>query len=264
MLTDWRPAPTHWPLASTDVQVWRVALDLPEERLVAFRSLLSADERARADRYHFAADARRYSVARGVLRRILSTLLSVAPEAVAFDYDAHGKPSLALHSGGSATLSFNVSHAGDCALIAVASGQAVGVDLERLRVIDQMDDLVRQHFTAREQRAFHALPVDQRQRAFFEVWTRKEAVLKALGVGLSREPATVEVWGGGQETDQIDLGDPAELTAWTLLTIEPGTGYAGALAVRAREVTVQTWDWRVEEATSLDAHRRVAMERGEA
>ncbi len=261
MFTDWRPSPSHWFLTSTDVHVWRVTLDVPEASLIAFRALLSADERARADRYHFPADARRYSVARGVLRRILSRFTAVAPEALAFDYNAHGKPSL---RDCTSTLSFNVSHAGERALIAVAGGPAVGVDIEPLRSIDAMNDLARQHFSVPEQQAFYALPVPARQRVFFEVWTRKEAVLKALGVGLSREPATIDVWGGGQEPHPVDVGDPAETPLWTLMALDPGAGYVGALAVRAPTVAVQTWDLQADELPSSKSDSQATSWRGKA
>lgn len=260
MLTDWRPAPTHWPLLATDVHVWRIRLDLPEERLASSRALLAPDEQARADRYRFAADSRRYTVTRGALRRILSGITSLAPETLTFDYDAHGKPSLAARHTTS-PVNFNVSHAGDLALIAVAAGRVIGVDVERLRPVDQMDDLVRQTFTMRERAAFVQMPLDRRRRAFFEVWTRKEAVLKALGVGLSREPSTIDVWGEGRGDHGIDLGDPASSAAWTMLSLNPGTDYIGALAVRARNVTVQTWEWR---AKDIETYPRAAMERGEA
>lgn len=256
MLTDWRPAPTHWPRIATDVQVWRIPLDPPEERLAACRALLADDERARSDRYHFPADGRRFAVARGALRCILSAITFVAPAALTFDYDAHGKPSLAAGQTTSA-VEFNVSHAGDLALVAVSVGRAIGVDVERLRPIEQMDDLVRQTFTAREQAAFALIPLDRRRRAFFEVWTRKEAMLKALGVGLSREPSTIDVWGD----PDIQLGDPAESALWTVLELDPGMDYVGALAVRARNVTVQTWEWRAE---AFETDRYAAMERGEA
>lgn len=256
MLTDWRPAPTHWPRIATDVQVWRIPLDPPEERLAACRALLADDERARSDRYHFPADGRRFAVARGALRCILSAITFVAPAALTFDYDAHGKPSLAAGQTTSA-VEFNVSHAGDLALVAVSVGRAIGVDVERLRPIEQMDDLVRQTFTARERAAFALIPLDRRRRAFFEVWTRKEAMLKALGVGLSREPSTIDVWGD----PDIQLGDPAESALWTVLELDPGMDYVGALAVRARNVTVQTWEWRAE---AFETDRYAAMERGEA
>lgn len=82
-------------------------------------------------------------------------------------------------------------------------------------------------------------------------------MLKALGVGLSREPSTIDVWGD----PDIQLGDPAESALWTVLELDPGMDYVGALAVRARNVTVQTWEWRAE---AFETDRYAAMERGEA
>lgn len=120
------------------------------------------------------------------------------------------------------------------------------------------DRLARQHYSVPEQQAFYALPVPARQCAFFEVWTRNDAVLKALGVGLSREPATIDVWGGGQLPHPVDVGDPAETPLYPLPTLDR------ALAVRAPTVVVQTWDPRADELHSSKCDSQATSWRGKA
>ena len=260
VLTAWRPAPARWTLDPTDVHVWRVPLDLPEVQVALLRAALAPDELARAARFRFAADARRSIVTRGVLRSILADLTNTTPGAIVFNYDVHGKPGLLNDRTNASDLAFNVSHAGALALIAVTYGTAIGVDVERLREIEQADDLARRNFTAREWAAYDRQPVDQRRKAFFEAWTRKEAVLKAMGVGLSRDPATVGIWGDANGLLRLELDDPAEAGLWSVASLDPGDGYVGALALRARGRKVSTWEWS---AAAMGIEHSTEIERGE-
>lgn len=268
VLTPWRPTPARWTLDLTDVHVWRIPLDLPEAQVRVLRAALAPDELARAARFRFAADARRSIVTRGALRWILAELTSTRPGDIAFDYDPRGKPRLAADRMMDTDLTFNVSHAGELALIAVTRGSAIGVDVERLREIDQVDDLVRQNFTARERAEHDRQPTNQRQTSFFKAWTRKEAVLKAMGVGLSRDPATVGIWGDPNGLLHVELGDPAEAAQWSVVSLDPGEGYVGALALRARGRTVYCLDWSIDrlDRSAADAQqmgRQPVTERGE-
>lgn len=170
-------------LGRPEARLWLV--DLAAEPLAEELDWLSAEEQARAGRFAFAADRRRFLAAHVELRRVLAQSLQLAPSALVFESDLLGKPRLAL-----ARCEFNLSHSGDTAAVAIGS-RPLGVDIEQLRQIGDLESLAERCFTANEQRELDASG-NQREQWFLQGWTRKEACLKAIGCGLSLEPATFE------------------------------------------------------------------------
>jgi|GEM_PF-1007304 4'-phosphopantetheinyl transferase len=161
-----------------EIALWQVKLD--DSRLDALGASLNRLENDKADRFRSLALQTRYRRSQGALRQIMSSYLDVPPAAVAFQHGAFGKPALAGHA-----LQFNLSHSGDAMLLAVAR-HAVGVDVERcagapLDLAPLLDLLCH----ADERAAMEAVAPEQRQLLFYQLWTRKEAYLKALGTGLS-------------------------------------------------------------------------------
>jgi 4'-phosphopantetheinyl transferase len=161
---------------STEVNIWRVDLNEPSGPL---RKLLAADELSRAERFVFDRDRNRFIVSRATLRRIWAGRLSVAPRSITFRQGPYGKLALATF----AELRFNVSHSGDRGLIALAVGREIGVDIESLRGPTNLFEIVATFFSPAERAALEALSSADRHYAFFACWTRKEAYLKALGLG---------------------------------------------------------------------------------
>ncbi len=172
----------HLP-SSGEVWTWWVDLDITPERAHELTSVLNEDERTRAARYRFEVHRRRFIACRAALRRILAESLSIDPSDVAFRYDEHGRPELAapLDRHG---LRFNVSHSDRLGLIAVVRGQRIGVDVERIRELRDLERIAERTFSERENAALRRLPASQVEAAFFRCWTRKEAVVKALGTGI--------------------------------------------------------------------------------
>ena len=171
--------------------------------------LLSADETERARRFAFERDRRRYIVARARLRQLLGERLGTAPESLRFVYEPHGKPALARRAG-QRDVRFNLSHCGEIAAYAFAEGREVGVDIEEVRELPDADQLALRFFSRRERAAYLRLPRRERPRGFFNCWTRKEAFVKALGVGLSHSLEGCDV---------------------ALTSFEPAPGLVGATAV---------------------------------
>lgn len=164
-----------------DVHIWWLSLQLEPQDLESARGLLSADEQARASRYHFDRDRRRFVCARAVLRTLLGDYTGEDPARVPLRLSASGKPFLASHSD----LHFNLSHCEDRGVLAVAS-QPVGVDLERVRDIPEALSIAEDLFTISENRALRTFSAKQRSEAFLRCWTRKEAFVKARGEGWPR------------------------------------------------------------------------------
>jgi 4'-phosphopantetheinyl transferase len=156
---------------------------LDHERLASApaEALLSAEERARGARFATAELRRRFVAGRAGLRRALGEHLGVDPRALVFAENAHGKPRLV----GARTVHFSLSHSGDRAVVALSDTLEVGADLERIRPIEHLE-LARRYFHRSECAVIEALAGEEAQRrAFFLIWTLKEAIVKSLGQGLS-------------------------------------------------------------------------------
>jgi len=184
------------PLSPEEVRVVSASLALvtpTQSRLDA----LSSDERARGARFVFEAHRRRFTAARCLLRELLGELLETAPAELRFEYGVAGKPALAWPK---AELRFNVSHSGDQAVFAFARDVEIGVDIEEARGVDHAA-IAQRFFSPAECEALRSLPAERRSRGFFEIWTRKEAFVKARGGGL-----TIAL-----DSFDVSLGEPARL-----------------------------------------------------
>jgi 4'-phosphopantetheinyl transferase len=223
----WQALPGAPPLTYGQVQIWRVPLEQTPETLARFERCLAPDELARADRFRFASDRRRYVVARAALRTLLGPLLSLDAASVRFHYGAEGKPSLdAAHES---NVQFNVAHSHELALVALARGSALGVDLEHWRELEDAQRIAQRFFSTQEVAALRAAPVAQKQALFFRIWTRKEAFIKATGRGLSQPLGAFNVLrADGQSLSCVELDGAT--TTWRLWDLFPGAHYAGALA----------------------------------
>lgn len=157
--------------------VWLISASVDTSGREILGSLLSADERARANRFRFEEDRARLIVARGGLRRILSSYCSVPPHSIEFQTGSHGKPALLKPS---VELEFNISHSGDYVIIAVTSGVACGVDIEWRRASTEEAAIAASFFCDREVEWLSRI-----EAGFLRLWTAKEAVIKAVGRGLS-------------------------------------------------------------------------------
>jgi len=227
------PAPLRMALGEREAHVWRFPLDLPASALAGWERSLSDDERRRADRFRTPALRRRFVAGRGGLRAVLSAYLGCPPERVGFVYGRHGKPALApgLTPG---PFEFNLSHSGELALCAVSSVGVVGVDIEAVRPMEANgQNLVGRFFSPRERDDFFSLPEPERLAAFFRGWTRKEAFLKATGTGLATVLDSFDVPLDPAAPPAVlrVADDPGASARWSLFDLDPGPGYAAALAV---------------------------------
>jgi 4'-phosphopantetheinyl transferase len=207
------------------VNVWWVGLDVPLEKEAAEQRLLSADERAQADRLA-PAERRRFIVSHAALRSILGHHLGRPPADLRFAATPAGKPSLV-----DAPLCFTLSHSWDWAIVAIAD-RAVGIDLERIAPIPEIDAMMNRFLSSRERACLAALPAAERLIAFHHCWCGKEAYLKALGCGLSMDPACFSVAVAPAAPALLDspLGED-ECRRWRLVRLAAPRRYAAALAV---------------------------------
>jgi len=180
----WSDPPRTMTLDDNEVHVWRSELDLSGAELGKLAKTLALDEQARAARFRFPRDRRRFIVARGVLREILARYLDRDPAKLQFCYAPFGKPALTSNSGGDG-LRFNVSHSHGFGLYAVSFHRELGVDLECIRTNFPWEPIAERFFSPEEIEALYSVPRGLKYEAFLNCWTRKEAFVKARGGGLS-------------------------------------------------------------------------------
>ncbi len=160
------------------------------EELERFVQCMSKDELARQQRFLPPDVRRRFGVCRGRLRHLLGAMLEVEPEDVRFEYNSNGKPGLA--STHRSTLEFNVSHSGDWALFGFGQTLPIGVDTELFQRRTNFEALAPQVLSAKERVKLELLPSSERNLAIMRAWVAKEALLKAIGVGIGFGLQSVE------------------------------------------------------------------------
>ena len=218
-----------------EIHVWHGSLDVSPIPV-------APAEKARARGMRSPRRRREFLVYRGALRRILADAIGGDPLAVPILEGAHGKPALGTGRplpGRLPPIGFNVSHSGDRFVVAVARGIDPGVDIERIRPRRSLAGLARRFFSPTEQREV-AAALDPLQ-AFYRVWARKEAIIKADGRGVAIGLDRFDVTAGDPPAllhARWDGAEPDEAAHWSLHSLDAGPGYAASLAVRSRNVAV--------------------------
>ncbi|AFY71226.1 phosphopantetheine-protein transferase [Thalassoporum mexicanum PCC 7367] len=236
------------------IHVWRAELNLPIDKIAGFKNLLSADELARADRLKIPQRCDRFIAGRGILRILLGYYLNQSPQQIEFKYGNRGKPYLNFgqenHSQNSQQrleastrrsqnleLYFNLAHSNDLALYAFSYANELGIDLEKVRPMPHADRLAKRFFAESEYTVMQSLPAVDRQEVFFKTWTRKEAYLKAVGVGIV-------------QLKQVELNIAPDLPAkilsiqgdrqiaqrWQLADLAIDPGFAAAIAIESSKL----------------------------
>lgn len=227
-----------------EVHLWLASLQVTDATYAALLQSLSPDERCRAGKFAFEVPGRKFVVARGILRSILARYLAVEPADVHFDYGPHGKPcldrALALQR-----LEFNLSHASDLFALALFTHGRIGVDVERVRSLPDLERMVHSACSDLERDALSDLDVEARTLGFFRCWTRKEAYIKACGDGLSIPLDTFDVSLAPDNPIAMlaHRRDPAEVSRWSFYTFNPEPGYIGAAAAEGQRVAYHLLRW---------------------
>ena len=199
-------------------------VDLTKEADSGYLPLLSTDERQRAARYRVEHARKQFIVTRGALRMLVGRYLDCEPAQIAFSYGAAGKPSVSLPMQ---TLQFSVSHSGDLSALAFAPDCELGIDIEHIRPMPEMQAIARGQFSLEECAQLfsgfeHNQAEQNQQDLFFRFWTKKEALAKATGLGIA--------------------GETADAANWFRYDLKPGPGYVGTL-LASELVRLQIFQW---------------------
>jgi 4'-phosphopantetheinyl transferase len=226
--------PTEWPGTHTsqldgEVHVWPVELRARQRLIGQALSLLSEEEKARATRLKTPQDRNCFVLSRCILRVLLSHFLGQRPERLEITHSQYGKPCLADQSS---RIRFNLCHSGQIAAYAVSMDCEVGVDVERVRPVPEMEEIAKRFFSPAERQELSNLNWRQRTRGFFSCWVRKEAYVKALGGGLSipLNSFQVIVTPGPASPIVSVRADVEEAGKWRIQDFSPAPGYLGAIA----------------------------------
>lgn len=222
------------------VHIWKIFFSDYSNEEAFYSKILSHAELARSSRFHFQIDSIRYKVSRVVAKVLLSKVLSIKPSNIELQLNDYGKPKLIAKSN---NIFFNVSHSANLGLIAITDIGPIGIDVERYRKKMLAEKFARRFFSESEVKEYLDLPHGQKEEGFFNCWTRKEAFIKALGLGLAMPLKDFDVTlTPGEVSQLIEVRNRKEQAAgWLLKNIPLKEDYAAAFSINANNVQEKYW-----------------------
>lgn len=239
-MIDWTPSEIPVRLRPGEIRIFRGSLETDQEQFSSLLSILSAEERDRADRFVFPQDRERFVNGRGTLRIILGSVTGLPPAAISLRKGKYGKLHLDVPDGGH-RLHFNLSHSEGQILYAFSETDEIGIDLEKVRIGDALVEGVSEFFTPAERATVEQSLKHGELEPFYRCWVMKEAYTKARGEGLQIPLNSFELpgdWVGAE------LERPVEVEGWAIHPFRPATGYVAALArPKATAPSITFWEW---------------------
>jgi len=236
----WQKTPDTLNLYKDHIDVWLCDLKQLSGNINNFYSILSEDERDRADKLKVDDKKQQYIITRGTLRQRLGLLTNIEPEYFVFEHLEHGKPVL-VNDARYADIKFNVSHSHDLALIAISQKQNIGIDIEKINHESNHQALMTRFFSKSEQAEFQTIQEKNMAKAFCACWTRKEAFIKAIGSGVSYGLDKFDVTVDPQnQTPEINLHNPSDET-WSAFNLPINDEYMACLVSDRNRFSVRCW-----------------------
>lgn len=222
-------------LTRAAVHIWIADVALIRWEYNKIEEILSDDECDRANRYVFERDRRSYMIRRAILRMILGHYLDLRPEQITFRHNRYGKPML-----GTQDIFFSLSQSSGCAIYSFAQARQVGVDIERIRAVPDMEQIAKRSFSKAEYESYSSQTKNAKQELFFKYWSRKEALIKAVGRGISIPLDTFDVStnedGPARQVEMKTCKGKACL--WTIQDIDLRPGFASAVATEGPDLPI--------------------------
>jgi len=231
-------------LTDNEVHIWIANLD--QIILRGDEERLPLSERIRADKYHYQIHKNRYIIQHTLLRLIIGHYQGIGFFEGEFYLGEHRKPYLSGINGKD-TICFNISNSDSMGIFAFSKNLEIGVDIELVRDIPEMDKIVEQFFSAKEKDFLRSLPENRKKKAFYSCWTRKEAFLKAIGDGLvqSLDKFDLDLI-PGELTRILRMGEDSKIESrWFIQNLKPAPNYVGAFAVKSHMFETKRWRWEV-------------------
>lgn len=218
--------PKRFPhLMPNETHVWLTSLNIEKSPLTNLWNLLTTTEKARAEQFKFSKLKRRFIVSQGTLRLLLGKYLKIKPESIIFERSKYGKPYV---KNLSTNIKFNLSHAHNFALFAFSLKHEVGVDIELVRKNFIIDEISQRFFHPSETKSLLALPKTRRPAAFFNCWVKKEAFIKAIGLGLFYALNKFKINFSTNQT-MLHVGGKQQKSSWSVQALPAPRGYRAAI-----------------------------------
>lgn len=218
-----------------EIHIWSTDLTLSDAQVDENFALLSPDEGNRANRFRFPIHRQRFIAARSMLRKIISLYTAVNPQEIIFGYDANKKPFLQFPD--MTSLQFNLSHSDNLAVYALTLDHAIGIDVEKI-MPDYNQDVAERFLSPQENAALLDLPPEKRVLGFYKIWSRKEAVIKAVGKGLAIPLSSFSV----SVNDDFEVVMIDNTEKWSLLSIFLQPAYQSAIATNQSIKKISYWN----------------------
>ena len=217
-------------LKHNECHIWKTTVFANVDNLDSYWYLLTQDERVRAKEYYFAVDRNRYIIARAILRKLIAMYLDITPQDILFGYTEYGKPYLDIKNNPQ-VLKFNLAHSRDSIVYGFTKSIDVGVDVEFINKEFVIDDLVQHCCSKQEQNKLITLSDEQKYSYFYNLWVIKEALVKAMGLGLSYDLREIHInFSENKLISAIDVVNNCKLY-WTQDTFVSYNGYCSAFAL---------------------------------
>lgn len=217
-------------LPPNTIHLWLAYFDQLMPRYEHFATLLTRDEKDRMNRFISDKVKQRFALARGMLRTVLMRYLGGTDDTIKFAYGERGKPILQ-----NSDLHFNLSHSHNLIALGLIQHRQIGVDVEHIIPLPAMGTMAQDNFSAGEFATLYALPESDRLQAFYRCWTRKEAYIKAVGDGFALPLQDFDVTLKLNDTPKFLRIKNDNPTNWTLLHLDLGQDYIGAVCVKGEK-----------------------------
>ena len=232
------------------IVVWMARISQAQDSLPDLQPCLDPRDRERVARFRFSEDRARFTLGRGLLRKCVGEYLHQQPETIVLAYTNRNRPVLAQDD----SIQFSISHTHDLVAVALTADARIGIDLEHIHPTPDLPELAERILSAQDLKTFQSLPRDEALTAFFRVWTRKEAYLKARGEGITEGLQEISVSLGPEEISSVaDTRDESAATTWRLLSLPVPEGYMGSIACDDAEKSLHFREVRVDKGEVVPA-----------
>jgi 4'-phosphopantetheinyl transferase len=224
-------------LSGNEVHVWLAKIDQLHLWIERFSQILSEEELTKANNFIFIQDKDRFIVSHGLLRIMLANYVKIDPKQLKFNHAINGKPYITTKYSIDSDLSFNMSHSHNVAIYTFTLNRRIGVDIEFIRYIKNIDQLINFVFSKNDRMTIDTLPEKQKQEAFLNIWTRKEAYVKAIGGCLSNICSQYSFLSDIDKPidllcDELGRSDTSD---WFFQTLLPDSDYIATIAVESSD-----------------------------
>ena len=239
---NWPFPPADLFLPGDDVHIWCASLDQPDTVVEQMAQSLSTEESKRAGRFRFRQHRNQFILTHGILRKLLADYTDIEAAGITFSYGKNGKPYLPERFN-QEKIRFNMSHSNGYALFGFTRNREIGVDIEHICELADMENVAKQVFSTKEMAVLRSTPAAEKKEVFFKFWTRKEAYIKGVGEGFSSPLDSIDISAAtiGEPICVQPVANPASKNLWIVQDLRPLPGFAAAFAAEGDCATPHCW-----------------------